>query len=124
MALTEWAKVKVARPDSTMPSDKGAIAVIQGLLRGNNSVAARVLARRIRNPHWRGVAIFLIARTEAQRADEEEVLRWIQQQAPLSKVFGGLGFVEGAMIAHRICGHQYLDATEAVNGPNDDLIKH
>jgi hypothetical protein len=123
-ALTEWVKIRAARPDSTLPADKSAIAVIQGFLRGNNGAAARILARQIKSPHWRGVAIFLIARAEAQRADEEEVLRWVQQQDPLPRIFGGLGFVEGAMIVHGVCGHQYLDAAGTVDGPNSESVEH
>ena len=99
--------------------DKATLMLVQGLTRSNNIDLARALARKIKGAHWQALAVYLIAKTAAKTATEDAVVKWIKQQPKgIVRALGLLGFVEGAMAVHGICGYQYLHTVEAYGPPD------
>jgi hypothetical protein len=119
-AFKDWALVATQASDP-LSSDKGAVGIVRGLTKSKNVTAARVMARQIKSPHWHAVATYLVAKAAVKHSDEDAVLNWVRREprGP-SRMLGILGFVEGAMALHGICGSQFLDATAGLSDPESE----
>jgi hypothetical protein len=99
--------------------DKATLMLVQGLTRSNNINLGRALARKIKDAHWQALAVYLIAKAAAKTAAEDAVVKWVKQQPRgIVRALGLLGFVEGSMAVHGICGYQYLHTVEAYGPPD------